>query len=622
MESIVSVLCLPFHESTMPDPLLSSKRWSAAWFWLGLLFLALAWGCSSEVDAGVISTGNAGRIEGFVTRDNQGVLVATRLVKVRQGFDSLVDSLWTDTSGAFEFRQVAAGTYRVEAWQEGRLQGRSGEFSVEGGLVKDIVVVLVKPIRFTLDVSQIGVVDSMFLDYPGNPAYKQGDLWSVQGLQGSSGTLYTHVVGSSGATWLAWDVRPSGDSLVIVGVANSPYAPLIKQVDTSAFFLTPHTVALWTFDEVVDDEVIPDLSGYGNDLWLPPSGRLQSSPHGKALVARSLSANKPAMTFGDSLPASLRWARTGMETMEMRVKLDSFSLGGYVLMGSYVGPNVGVTGSGAIGIYNQVVTTGGNAWYGVVSEPNVLPVGRWMDIAVAMDRAHFDVYLWLDGQPVPLYPYVKAEGSDWVIDSLYSFDVAGGDWDARIGPFQVDEVRLSDTLVFGQGLRTQPVFIKAVSLASAGITSQSVCTTCTTFSMGSIAESSSGILLLKPEVPKIMEGNRVVHASLVVLAAPTTVSQNVFAHRLLKPLSEIAAKQGLPLAGVDYEEQPFAQGTQQAQSTGGIPIDVSLATQEWLDHPDAIKGILLKTADGSTTPISVYTSASTSKAPTLELHYR
>lgn len=606
----------------MPDPRLSSNRNPAGWPWICLLLSLMTWSCSSERDAGVISTGNAGRVQGKAVHDNQGVLVSARLVEVHTGIDSLIDSVRTDTSGTFEFRNVSTGTYRVEAWQEGRLQGRSGEFSVDQNVVKDILVILVKPISFTLDATQIGNVDSMFLDYPGNPAYKQGEFWSVQGLKGARGTLYTHVVSASGSTWLAWDVIPSGDSLTIVGVANSPNAPLIKQIDTSAFFLTPHTVALWTFDRVTTAGIIPDLSGHGCDLLLPSSGRLQSSPHGMALIAKSLSGNDPATTMGDGLPASLRWSRTGMETLEMRVKLDSFSLGGYILMGSYVGPIVGVTGSGAIGIYNQVTTLAADAWYGVVSEPNILPVGRWMDIAVAMDRAHKDIYLWMDGQPIPLYPYVEADGLDWVIDSSYSFHVAGGDWDARVGPFQVDEVRISDTLVFGRGLRTQPVFIKTVGLASAGITNKSACTTCESFPMGSSDGSNSGLLLLKPDLPLFLEGNRAVHASLTVLAAPTNVSQNVFAHRLLKPLSEIAAKQGVPVPGVDYEVRPFAQGTQQAQSTGGIQIDVSLAAQEWLDHPDAINGILLKTADGSATPISVYTSASTANAPTLEVHFR
>lgn len=606
----------------MSQTRLFPSRHDAIRIWIGLLVGLLVWGCSSEPDAGVISTGNAGRIQGQVTKDSHGVLVLARLVKIQTALDSVADSVRTDTAGLFEFRDVGAGTYRVEAWQEGRLQGRSGEFKVEGSLVKDILVVLVKPIRFTLDLSRIGTVDSVFLDYPGNPAYKQGDLWSVQGLLGASGTLYTHVLGTTGSNWLAWEVVSEGDTLRIVGVSGSPNAPLIKQIDTSAFFLTSRTVALWTFDELTDEGLVPDLSGHGCDLWLPDSARLQASPHGKALVAKSLAGFEPAMTYDDSLPSALRWNRTGMETMEMRVKLDSASLGGYLLMGSYTGPNVGVTGSGGIGVYNQVTTTGANAWYGVVSEPNVLPVGRWMDIAVAMDRAHREIYLWLDGIPVSLYPYVKADGLDWVIDSIYSFDVGGGSWDARIGAFKVDEVRISDTLVFGRGLPTQPVFITTVGLVTTGRTGSTSCSSCTNFSMEATTTANGGFLLLKPDVPMTLEGKGAVHATLTLRAAPSGVSQNVHAHRLLKPASEIAAQQGPPVAGVDYEASPFAQGTQQTQSSGGIQIDVSLAVQKWLDHPDAIKGFLLKTADGSTAPISVYTSASTANAPVLEIHYR
>jgi len=584
--------------------------------------LVLLAGCGPEPSSGVISTGNAGRVQGSATYDNQGVEIAVRLVMIRSGSDSLIDSMQTDSTGAFEFQSVTEGTYRVEAWREGRMQGRSGEFKVERNLVKDIVVVLVQPVRYLLDASMLGQVDSMFLDYSGNPAYLQNGLWSVQGLKGSAGTLYTRTKTSDGgATWLAWEIQPSGDTLKIVGVANSPSAVYLRKIDTSAFFITPHTVALWTFDSLTPQGTFRDLSVYSNDLVAPSGTRIQRTPHGNGLYSGSLQGNRPVSTPGSILPAALRWTKTGMQTWEMRVKLEKEALEGFIFLGSYVGPEIGMNGSRAIGIYQQAKTTGANAWFGVVSEPGVIPIGRWVDLAVAIDQARNDFYFWIDGRPVQLYPAYDVTSLGMVSDTTRPFNVGGANWDARVGSFLLDEVRISDTLVFGQGLPTQPAIVHKFNPATIGVTTSGPCTDCQTFSIGAPGPNS-GYLILQPNIPTALKGKHSVSGRMMIWSAEQPANQRFYAYRLLKPAETVAKVRPAPVAGVDYEAVPLTVGVAQAGSTGGISFDASLATDAWLEQPESAYGLLVKATDETAGPFLVYTSSDPIGPPWLEIHYR
>lgn len=602
--------------------------------WLALLILlgtgSILVGCDKPDDgtqqlAGVISTGNAGRIQGRTVSDNQGLQVTVRLVKIKVGGDSLVDSVRTDTGGTFAFNKVTYGSYRVEAWREGKLQGRSGIFLVDKDLIKDILIILVQPVRYLLDASSIGNVDSMFLDYPGNPASKEGDFWSVRGLKGDSGTIYTRVASSSGATtWLSWEVKPVGDSLKIVSIGSTPNAPFIKRIDTSAFFLTPHTMALWTFDEVSSSGVVHDLSGHGCDLTLPSGAGLETSPHGKALLARSLHPNVPASTNGSRIPSALVWAHTGMQTMEMRIKVDSLELGGYYFMGTYVGPHVGISVNGAIAVYQQVDTSTSSSpiWYGTISDADVVPVGKWIDISIAIDQTHNDIYLWINGQPIPMYPTTNAQVARMVVDSTYPFQVGGSSEDSRVGPFQIDEVRISDTLVFGQGIRTQPSFSIITPLSIVGISSEGACSNCELTPIGSQTATSEAFIFVKPSTPASVVDRRIISCILTLRSSSVpSQSKRFYAHRLLKQNIDLTRASTPPVAGIDYEVAPLAAGILQATSRGGIQMEIGAAVQEWLDHPDQAKGILIRAVDPASTSIQVYSNTTTSDAPSMKIQY-
>ena len=311
-----------------------------------------------------------------------------------------------------------------------------------------------------------------------------------------------------------------------------------------------------------------------------------------------------------------------MQTTELRVKLDSFSLDGYLLTSSYIGPRIGVSSSGGVGIYHQIQTATGNVWFGFISKPNVLPVDRWLDISVGLDQARGEFFLWLDGKPVQLFPDASTDNLGLVVDSTSPFHVGGGPWDARVGPVQIDEISISDTLVFGRGPGTQSVFTGAYGTRSFGVTTNSSCGSCTTFPIGSAPASNSGYLVLHPRIPQVRQGNEVVQARIFVWATDASENRVYQMHRMLISPTEFAAKNSPPVAGVDFEALPFCRGTLQANSRGGIPFDVSLAAMEWFADPQSAKGVLIMAADGSATPISVYTSADGTSPPELKIQYR
>ena len=127
---------------------------------------------------------------------------------------------------------------------------------------------------------------------------------------------------------------------------------------------------------------------------------------------------------------------------------------------------------------------------------------------------------------------------------------------------------------------------------------------------------------MNPSIPASAVDRRVV-TSLITLWAttPPPQSKRFVAHRLLKSVSELSQKPTNPVAGIDYESAPLAYGTLQATSSGGIILEVSVAVQEWIDHPDQAKGLLIKAVDPASTLIQVRTANSSPGTPTIKIQY-
>jgi hypothetical protein len=601
---------------------------------LSLVFLLAA--CDNRT-AGVISTGNAGRISGKVVADGQGVAVQVRLIRVDTVRAFPNDSTRSDDTGAFYFPSVPSGDYRVEAWQNGYLAGKSAQFHLDGDKT-GLLIVLVPLAQIKLDLSSLGKVDSVFLDNPDNPGVQTGNIWTIRALKDSTGVLYTLVEQASGAAkWMAWDLQWVNGTVVIRGATDGSIAPFFHSVDTSAFFLSPHTVALWTFDSLTQGHKVLDQGPNHLDLTLPVGAGLVSSPHGKALDALTLLPNSPvattATTTDGSLPIALQWGATGMQTIEMRFKVDSAPTLGYVLLGSYVGPQVGLSTGRAIVVSVQCSVDSKTQWQNIVTLPGVVPLGRWVNLAVSIDRSREQIYVWIDGAPMETFSYgAVIAAPNYVNSTIPPFCVGGASWDARVGAFQVDEVRISDTLVYGYGSPLQPDFVvnmggngavdAGVSFPASGMGSQD--STSAQVLVGALGSGNVGRYLWRASIPPELAGRSIIYAELRPWsAAAPSASKEFQVHQILQ--SWAAGSLGSsPIAGSGalddhwVQASPASYGMLQAPSRGGVLFDVTPLVQSWVSDTASNHGILLRAFDESAPGVEM----ATTKSDTLSLNRR
>jgi len=579
----------------------------------GILLLGFL--CLSACDnrlAGAVGTGNSGRIFGKVVSNGVSPFsgLTVRLISVG-ATDAIVDTTTCDSSGTFQFGPESAGNYRVEVWKNGILAGKSGTFVVDGD-VSGILVVLIQGVfQRELDLSSLGNVDSVYVDYPQNPGVQVGSLWLVQTTRDSGFVIHVHIAGSPGR-WEEWVVVQQNGKTVFVDPLTSKSMNFQIQADTGAFLLTPHTVALWNFDSLLPGNRIPDRSPYGNDLTSTAPMSLVPSPHGKALVQAS--SVSPVVSHGDSLVPGLRWNRTGTMTYEMRLRLDSIPLKGMILMGSYAGITIWATSGGQIAVTEQLLQTPDTLWSAVVTDVGKVPVGRWFDLAVGVDGPDDQIYVWIDETAQAVYAR-----NDWPSDATLllnpvgDFGVGGYPEDPRPSYFQIDEARISDTLVYGRGyarlpstgLDIQSHASEAVEILG-GAQGNSVCSTCSTVVIGLDQTTGNlGYLAWKPSLPASLLGTRIVSASITAWTStyalvPTTHTYLIYS--ILAPWSPSDPapswfQPGTHLLNARVAPAPLGAAPLKAESTGGADFDVTSLVQEWVDDTTTNHGILLGAVD-------------------------
>ena len=566
--------------------------------------------------AGAVGTGNAGRISGKIISTGSSPFFGFTVRLISKGTtDAIVDSTTSDSSGTFRFGPHDPGTYRVEVWKNGILGGRSGTFVVDGD-VSGILVVLVEGVfQRELDLSQLGAVDSVYVDYPQNPGVLVGVKWLVQTTRDSGFVVHIHLAGSPGR-WEEWIVVHRNGKDIFIDPTTSQALDFQIHEDTGAFLLTTHTVALWNFDTILSGNRIPDRSPYGNDLTSQDPFALAQSPHGNALA---LAADFPAIVDRSGvLVPSLRWDRSGSMTYEMRLRLDSIPLQGMILMGSYAGITVWATTGGQVAVTEQLrQTTGDTIWSTLVTEVGKVPVGRWFDLAVSVDGADGQIYVWIDEAALAVYAR-----SDWPSNATMcanpkgDFGIGGYPEDLRPSYFHIDDARISDTLGYGRGYSRLPSIgldieskvSEAVELLG-GPQGNSACPTCTTVVIGlDQTTGSDGYFAWRPSLPPSLLGSRIVSAS---ITAWTSIFGNVpVSHTyLLYPVltswspSDPAAtwfQPGTHNLNARVGSTPLAASPLMAGSSGGLNFDVSGLVQGWVDDTTTNHGILLLANDPST----------------------
>ncbi|MBK9577203.1 MAG: hypothetical protein IPO40_09025 [Fibrobacteres bacterium] len=603
------------------------------WFVALLSFLVLS-NCGSDPMAGAIGTGNAGRVQGQVVASSgfNTTRLSARLVSIDRA-GGVVDSTHCDSTGLFRFPEHKTGEYRVEIWQGGKFHG-SRSFHLAGD-VTGLLIVLVEAVhQQELDLSKIGDVDSVFVDYRQNLGTKVGDRWIVQTTRDSAFVIHAHLGGTPGR-WEEWMfVRRDGKD-ILVNLADNRSLDFERSIDSGAFLLTRHTVALWDFDSLRSKGTILDRSPFANDLHYEGIPELVSSPHGKAFAQSSgIAATVPS---SGQLAPTLRWTRTGTMTWEIRFRMDSIPLAGMVVLGSQSGIRLWVTGSRQIVVESPVEESGGTVMGSVVSPIDAVPVGRWVDIAISVDGPSRQVYAWIDEKSQPLFVRTSwTPGNSLSLSNSGEFGIGGAAWDPRGSYFQLDEARISDTLVFGAGLPIQNTSTSNVtgstlseSIQVFDVPGQSSCVDCQQVVVGLEKTTGRvGAYAWQPTLPNELQGKRVVSALLILWSAnsPVLERKDFFVHPIRSSWnggsgSNVWAAESGVRFGSMIDALPESGSLLVPGNSGGLVFEVSRIVQGWADNPKSNLGFLVRAADESHAGTNFF-GAGAAQSPSLVLRYR
>lgn len=573
----------------------------------------------------MITTGNNGRVLGRVLAGGVGAPLEVRLLQETDSGVMVRAISVSDDSGAFAFPATAPGRYRVEAWWHGVLKGRSGTFRVDGD-VAGIVVLVIGPTQLSLDLSSLEPLDSVFVDYPSNPGVRDGALWKVQVLRDSAFVLQTHRVGGR---WEQWEVVSKNGAMSFRNLTDQRLLNFVRSVDTSAFLLTSHTTALWTFDSIAPDGTFQDMGRFGQNLVIGAAG-LRNSPHGKALDGGALREGQIATTAGSVIPANLRWTGTGEQTIEVRFFLESLPPSGITLVGTKIGPQIMVSPLGALSVGHQVVPIGSSqpAWGTFTSFPGKIPLGRWVDLVVSVDQKDAQIYAWVGETPLDLFVEKTGGGITSLVSAVEgSFSVGGLPSDWRPGKYLVDEIRISDTLLFGKGNPIQAAFDASFNtgismggiLRKAGVSD--LCGNCQSVLLGTSTAGVEGAAYVRVEIPAQLKRARIVVANLVVWA-DVSENRSFGIYPLHAPWGASAVDGTGNWNAAMVDSLPHTVGPLFSGTTGGIVANITDLLQRWIDDPSSNHGVLIRANQLDLEAVNVYTGLAPSKTPRLLVNYR
>lgn len=336
---------------------------------------------SDKKEAGVISTGNAGRIQGEVRYDDDSSRAAAGAkvtLQVRLGSEwKDLDTAQTSGSGAYQFEELDAGTYRVIARATTGELGRSAEFAVKDGEEVRIVVLLVHVTKVSLlFVPPTGEhVLSVRVEGTGVVGVQREAGWWFDLQNGKSDTL--RVVLSSGE--LRYAIVWEGNSPVLKSISGAPQAELVR------------LLADWRFDE---PDTLVDHSGNGNT--------------GIAHGGVSFLGDESAWRFdGVSGYASLGpcigwggkcvdWSDTDL-VIQTRIRLDTQTVSIVAHLITISAGNGEVMLKRAPGDTLAVVLASPSGWY-AVNLPWKSRLRQWVDLVFVCDAAKDLGTVYIDGE--------------------------------------------------------------------------------------------------------------------------------------------------------------------------------------------------------------------------------
>jgi hypothetical protein len=360
--------------------------------------------------------------------------VDAKVYAFRDSAATPVDSAKTDANGNFAMN-LAKGEYDLFIDRKGAEGGRiahvgSNEVRKDLGEVR-LVPVVVTSVDLGLPQDRI---DSIRI--PGSTLSGKvgidGTL-KVPSLQGEAVVVKVSLKDEAGKTVSGTLNLHAVDGKMVVSWVDEPTKtlPVVAGAEGTHFGADTSTVALWKFD-TVSGGVVYDRSLHG----------------------RNLSASG-ADSWSLSGDAALTPSATGRILYETRVKLSrypssSLHNGRAVVVGFYEGLKLLVTDHGQVQAGAQRGDGSWN-WFAPETKDSLVPLNKWVDLAVGADEATGDVYVWIDGKAVPTWSGAAVVGSKIRI-ATSTFVVGQDAVDGQKFDGQISEVRVSRRFALGEGI--------------------------------------------------------------------------------------------------------------------------------------------------------------------------
>jgi hypothetical protein len=240
-------------------------------------------------------------------------------------------------------------------------------------------------------------------------------------------------------------VDRNGDPSVLF---SNPATIVLPPLPGQHFPLLSSTMALWTFNSHAgtNGSAFTDVSPHGFNLTDAGDFILTPSPFDSAVNFTGSGyvsvANSPLLTIGN----------THKITFEARIYMSSYSApnnvnGSSEIMGMYEN-RILIASDGTLYLSSQKVNGDGSYWYGAQSQPGVIPLNRWVDVAMALDDSAHQIYAYIDEKAIALY---GTQNNDSFRVPMSPFTVGDDGVDELGFTGKIDEIRVSDNLVLGAG---------------------------------------------------------------------------------------------------------------------------------------------------------------------------
>jgi hypothetical protein len=365
------------------------------------------------------------------------------------------DSALTDASGNFKLGKVVEGAYNLSAtWTRNDSTWslfRQG-VTVAGQTLFGIDTLRVSG-RLVLQATSGGErLTSVRCFVPGSPYFVTADAEGNCLFSGLPPGAFNITLSEP-----AHQTRYTGDLSVLPGLLNDAggftlTSLLYSPVEGQNFPLTSATVALWTFNAYDTQNRIADQGPNGFHLARSASIPLVESPNGSAA---SFTGDGKRFTVANNI--KLTAAGTGRLTVEARVLVTAYPDSGTLdasaeIIGFNPGPRLLVTSDGRLAVNLQRRSGSAPAYaFSPKSAPGVVPLGRWVNLAFALDTTSTpkQVYAYVDGIPVQLF---EASGNDPFVTPAGALSVGNDNIDNLSLKGRIDEIRITGDLALGAGV--------------------------------------------------------------------------------------------------------------------------------------------------------------------------